>query len=153
MEWKLADVVPIFKKGERVKKNNYRPTAENGYNFNFAQTTGHAAKCVTGGSSTAFGWTSYPGFSSSESSNPTWYSRMETRLEDESQSLRSRPTTALPPASPGEEKLQQLYSRRQPCSNCGEINHDLSHCWFNYRLKCGHCREHGHKTRLCPLNI
>ncbi|KAK7051142.1 hypothetical protein SK128_026116, partial [Halocaridina rubra] len=34
------------------------------------------------------------------------------------------------------EKLQQLYSRRQPCSNCGEINHDLSHCWFNYRLKC-----------------
>ena len=48
--------------------------------------------------------------------------------------------------------LQSSYHQR-PCNNCGELNHDLPNCRFNYRLKCGRCNEYGHKTRLCSSNI
>ena len=57
-----------------------------------------------------------------------------------------------PQGLPQSRKDSQHFYSRQPCSNCGELNHALSDCRFNYKLKCDNCREYGHKTRLCPLN-
>ena len=37
----------------------------------------------------------------------------------------------------------------RPCHNCGELNHSLSDCRFDYRILCNNCNTYGHKTRLC----
>ena len=35
------------------------------------------------------------------------------------------------------------------CFNCGEFNHRQASCRFDHRLRCGHCRQLGHKGKLC----
>lgn len=62
-------------------------------------------------------------------------------------------------SQPGTRPRQRLHgellenpSRRHPCHNCGESNHDLSKCHFDHRIRCGRCKVYGHKTRLCQSN-
>ena len=48
---------------------------------------------------------------------------------------------------------QEYQSHLQPCYNCGETNHSLSLCHYNFRIKCNNCHKFGHKTRLCHNNL
>ena len=57
------------------------------------------------------------------------------------------------PQHPQPGAAQRYSNRRRPCHNCGETNHESSHCRLNFRVKCGRCNELGHKTRLCSFNI
>ena len=43
--------------------------------------------------------------------------------------------------------------QRYGCHNCGEPNHRVFDCRFDYRIKCKSCYEYGHKTRLCLASI
>ena len=53
-----------------------------------------------------------------------------------------------------ENSLELGYApRHYGCHNCGEPNHRLVDCWFDYRIKCKSCHELGHKTRLCVSGI
>ena len=54
---------------------------------------------------------------------------------------------------PRNAKLPQNHSRRSPCHNCGEVNHDLRECRYSYRVQCRRCKRYGHKEQLCRSDI
>ena len=64
-----------------------------------------------------------------------------------------QPLSYSHPRSDSRERYPLRYRNEgqnwPPCLNCGERNHKQENCFYNHRIRCGTCKELGHKSKLC----
>ena len=92
---------------------------------------------------------------------PTWRrnSRQQAYQRDPRQHRSPSPDMRPPafhrtqPTDPRAGPTWETRRYHRPCHNCGEMNHGLSECRIQRRVKCNNCNEYGHKTKLCNNRI